>query len=457
MSKPGSINMRKGKILIVDDNEEILVALRLFLGEQYEVTTEKNPNLIPALIKQNSFDLFIIDMNFSTGRSSGNEGIFWMREILKQDSEAIIILITAYGDIELSVKAIKEGATDFIQKPWEDEKLLATISSAFKLRNSRVEIQKLKAKQAHISKGINDEQSMFLGNSVAMTKIWETILKVATTDANILILGENGTGKEFLAREIHKVSNRKDELFVKVDLASLSESLFESELFGYKKGAFTDAKEDRVGRIEVASEGTLFLDEIGNISLNQQSKLLSVIQNKQISKIGDHQPKSVDIRLISATNKPLKEMAQNAEFREDLLYRINTIQIEIPPLRERPEDIQPMLDLFLNKYALKYKMPLLKYNKKHIQNLQKYSWPGNIREFEHLVEKAIILGDVKVFEVNETANSLTPNIESLNLENNQKQLILKAINKAKGNYSLAASELGISRKTLYNKLKKYDL
>ncbi|PKP34698.1 MAG: sigma-54-dependent Fis family transcriptional regulator [Bacteroidetes bacterium HGW-Bacteroidetes-17] len=451
--------MRKGKILIVDDNEEILLALKLFLGEQFEVVTEKNPNLIPSLLKQNSFDLFIIDMNFSTGKSTGNEGIFWMREILKMDKEAIIIFITAYGDIELSVRAIKEGATDFIQKPWVDEKLLATVLSAYKLRSSRMEIQKLKAKQAHISQSVADEQPLFFGESTAMKTVWETIRKVAITDANILILGENGTGKELIAREIHKISNRSKELFVKVDLASLSESLFESELFGHKKGSFTDAKEDRTGRIEVASEGTLFLDEIGNISLNQQSKLLSVIQNKQVTRIGDNRNIPIDIRLITATNKPLYEMAKNSEFREDLLYRINTIQIEIPPLRIRTEDIPPLLDLFMKKYSEKYKMPSLNYNKKHIQNLQKYSWPGNIREFEHLIEKAIILNDLEAFNVNESALSmqLSGSNDSLNLENNEKQLILKAINKAKGNYSSAADVLGISRKTLYNKLKKYGL
>lgn len=451
--------MRKGKILIVDDNEEILVALRLFLGDQFDVTTEKNPNLIPTLLQQNNFDVFIIDMNFSSGRSSGNEGIYWMREILKRDQEAIIILITAYGDVELSVKAIKEGATDFIQKPWEDEKLLATVSSAFKLRKSRIEVQKLKANQLHLTESATEEQPFFLGRSEPMIAIWETIKKVAATDANILILGENGTGKELIAREIHKMSKRSAELFVKVDLASLTESLFESELFGHKKGAFTDAKDDRIGRIEVASDGTLFLDEIGNISMNQQSKLLSVIQNKQVTRIGDHQNIPVNIRLVTATNKPLYEMAKNSEFREDLLYRINTIQIEVPALRDRSEDIPELLDMFIHKFSKKYKLPVLTYTKKHIQRLQNYSWPGNIREFEHLVEKAIILGDHSVFNIDHAnfSSNITGQNESLNLEDNQKQLILKAINKAKGNFSIAASELGISRKTLYNKIKKYGL
>ncbi len=453
------IEMRKGKILIVDDNEEILIALKLFLGEYFKIVTTKNPNTIPSLIQQNTFDLFILDMNFSGRQGSGNEGIFWMHEILKYDAEAVIIFITAYGDIELSVKAIKEGAVDFIQKPWVDEKLLATVLSAFKLRKSRLEVQKLKAKQLHISQAAEDEHSFILGKSDAMKVLWETIAKVAKTNANILILGENGTGKEFIAREIHIQSKRAKELFVKVDLGALSDSLFESELFGHKKGAFTDAIEDRVGRIEAASEGTLFLDEIGNISMNQQSKLLSVIQNKKINRLGDNQSIPVDIRIISATNKPLYDMVKASKFREDLLYRINTIQLEIPPLRKRLDDIPELLELFMKKYAKKYQLPKLKYSKKQIRFLQKYSWPGNIREFEHLVEKAVIMGDLKVFNMIEfiPEGQIKQAVNTLNLDDNQKTLILKAIDKARGNYSLAAAELGISRKTLYNKLKKYDL
>ncbi len=449
--------MNKGSLLIVDDNEEILIALKLFLNEYFTITTEKNPNKIPSLLREKAFDLYILDMNFSAGKNSGNEGLFWMQEILKHDQEAIIIFITAYGDVELSVKAMKLGATDFIQKPWEDEKLLATVQSAYKLRKSRVEIKQLKEKNELISRSNIIESSMIIGQSKTMAGIMETIKKVAQTDANILILGENGTGKELIANEIHRQSNRNDEVFIKVDVAALTESLFESELFGYKKGSFTDAKEDRMGRFEAASGGTLFLDEIGNINMNQQSKLLAVLQNKQIIRLGENLPRDINIRLIAATNKNLQQMVSDHEFRDDLLYRINTIQIEIPALRERLEDLPIFLDVFLKKYSEKYQKPLLKTNKQTIKYLQNYHWPGNIREFEHLVEKAVIMEDASIFNFSLRTGIYVKENQSLNLEDNQKNLILRAINKVNGNYSAAAEELGISRKTLYNKLKKYEL
>ncbi len=449
--------MNKGSLLIVDDNEEILIALKLFLNEYFTITTEKNPNKIPSLLREKAFDLYILDMNFSAGKNSGNEGLFWMQEILKSDTEAIIIFITAYGDVELSVKAMKLGATDFIQKPWEDEKLLATVQSAYKLRKSRVEIKQLKEKNELISRSNIIESSMIIGQSKTMAGIMETIKKVAQTDANILILGENGTGKELIANEIHRQSNRNNEVFIKVDVAALTESLFESELFGYKKGSFTDAKEDRMGRLEAASGGTLFLDEIGNINMNQQSKLLAVLQNKQIIRLGENLPRDINIRLIAATNKNLQQMVSDHEFRDDLLYRINTIQIEIPALRERLEDLPIFLDVFLKKYSEKYQKPLLKTNKQTIKYLQNYHWPGNIREFEHLVEKAVIMEDASIFNFSLRTGISVKENQSLNLEDNQKNLILRAINKVKGNYSAAAEELGISRKTLYNKLKKYEL
>ncbi len=453
--------MKKGKILVVDDNEEILIALKFFLSEHFTtVVTEKNPNKIPEYIRSENFDLYILDMNFKTGQDTGNEGIYWMREILKADPEAVVIFITAYGDVELSVKAIKQGATDFIQKPWDDEKLLGTILSAYKLRKSRVEIRQLKQQQQHISDVIAKGHSFFVGKSEAMKRVWDTIKKVAKTDANVLILGENGTGKELIAREIHYQSHRAKGLFVKVDVAALSPSLVESELFGHKKGAFTDAREDRAGRFEVANRSSLFLDEIGNIPPNLQSKLLSVLQNREITRIGDNKSIPVDIRLISATNKLLYEMAGSSEFREDLLYRINTIQIDVPPLRERQEDIPPLLELFLKKYAEKYQKPLPGFGKKIVEKLQKHSWPGNIREFEHVVEKAVILSDSTKLNTTDfifPGQRMGSEVKTLNLENNEKYLIAKAIRKLDGNYSLAARELGITRKTLYNKLKKYDL
>jgi len=306
----------KGKILIIDDNEEILIALKLFISEHFEaVHTEKNPNLIPELIRTENYDMIILDMNFTAGVSTGNEGIFWMRKILEYDPLAVIVFVTAYGDIELAVKAIKEGATDFIQKPWDDEKILTTIITALKLRRSRLEIKKLKDKQKHLSENIDRYYDMYTGVSKAMQEIYNTVSKVAGTDANILILGENGTGKELIAREIHKQSKRSSEVFISVDMASLSETLFESELFGHEKGAFTDAKENRPGRFEIASGGTLFLDEIGNLPLFLQSKLLAAIQNREITRIGSNVSIPIDIRLISATNKPLHDMVRENSFR----------------------------------------------------------------------------------------------------------------------------------------------
>jgi len=452
--------MKKGKILVVDDNEEILIAFKLFLSEYFEeVVTEKNPNQIPALLYQNSYDLYILDMNFTAGRSTGNEGLYWMKEIQKQDPEAIVIFITAYGDIELSVKAIKHGATDFIQKPWDDEKLLGTIFSAYELRKSKNEISRLKGKQQQLQESLAEKYVFFVGKSQTMLKVWQTMQKVASTEANILITGENGTGKELVAREIHRLSNRASECFVKVDMGALSESLFESELFGHKKGAFTDAREDRKGRLETASEGTLFLDEIGNIPLRLQPKLLSVLQNREIQPIGSNHSIPIDVRLITATNEDLFQLARKGLFREDLLYRINTIQIEIPALRDRLEDVPDLLDLFLKKYGLKYQKPDLAPKRKIIEKLQNHTWPGNIREFEHIVEKAVILCEEDTLHESDFVfqGNKSQALASLKLQENEIILIHKALKKSSGNYSLAAKELGISRKTLYNKMNKYRI
>jgi len=450
--------MKKGTILIVDDNEEILLALKLFLQDYFDIViAEKNPKHIPYLIQNHSFDLFILDMNFTAGQNSGNEGLFWMGKIKEVDPDAIVIFITAYGDIELSVKAIKKGATDFIQKPWEDEKLIGTILSAYKLRKSKIEIKKLKDKQQLLQESIDEKYDLYIGNSPAMKSIWQTLQKVSVTDANILILGENGTGKELIAREIHNISNRSHESFIKVDVGALSDSLFESELFGHKKGAFTDAKEDRIGRFESASDGTLFLDEIGNIPIRLQSKLLSVLQNREIQAIGSNQKIPIDIRLITATNNNLFEMAQEGLFREDLLYRINTIQIDIPPLRERLEDIADLLKLFIDKYGRKYQKPNLRAHKKIIEKLSRHDWPGNIREFEHVIEKAVILCDENGIRENDLIfpGQRSEVTTSLKLQEHEMMLIQKALKKSGGNYSIAAEELGITRKTLYNKMKKY--
>jgi len=453
----------KGKILIVDDNEEVLIALKMFLSKHFEIVdTEKNPNKINSILENKRYDIFLLDMNFSAGISSGNEGIYWMRSILELDPAAIIVFITAYGDIELAVKAIKEGATDFIQKPWNNKKVLATLLTASKLRRSNIEITSLKNKQKHLSENISKYYKMFIGTSKSMQDLFRVIAKVAVTDANVLILGENGTGKELVAREIHKQSKRASEVFINVDLGSLSESLFESELFGHVKGAYTDAKTNKTGRFEIASGGTLFLDEIANIPLSLQSKLLAVLQNRLIIPLGSNISVPVDIRLISATNRNLIEMVNSGSFREDLLYRINTILIEIPPLRERQDDILRLTEFFLERYKNKYGRSGLKLNKYAMDKLTDYYWPGNVRELEHVVEKAVILSDKDIlghedffFQQGKKAKTVTP--KTYDIDENEKILISDALREFRGNMAGTARELGITRATLYRKIKKYEI
>jgi len=455
---------KHGKILIVDDNEEILIALRLLLQEYFdEIDCEKNPNLIPSHIERNSYDVYILDMNFRSGRYTGNEGIFWMNKILEKDPQAIIILITAYGDIELAVKAIKEGATDFIQKPWLDDKLITTVLTAWKLRNSRTEVRELQKKQAHLHEHINKASNKLIGTSPPIKNLLKQINKVAVTDANVLIMGENGTGKELVARAIHQESVRANEVFVAVDMGSISGSLFESELFGHKKGAFTDAREDRPGRFEVANKGTLFLDEIGNLPLPLQPKLLSALQNRRIVRVGTNHHLDIDIRLITATNMPLDRMVRNGSFREDLLYRLNTITLHVPALRERADDIPALFKYFLAKFESKYAKPSLKVNGDIMGKLQSYHWPGNIRELEHAIEKAVIMCDSGVvgtsdFVFHRKAGELeADSYQNLNLEKNEIVIIRKAIESCGGNLSQASRILGITRKTLYNKINRYGI
>ncbi|MFH1213866.1 MAG: sigma-54 dependent transcriptional regulator [Candidatus Neomarinimicrobiota bacterium] len=451
------------KILVVDDNEEILIALRLCLGNHFqEVHTEKNPDLIPWQIQNTRFDVILLDMNFKAGINTGNEGLYWLREILKHDPAAVIIFMTAYADIELAVRAIKEGATDFIEKPWDEEKLLARLLSAYKLRQSRLEIGRLKDKQKHLAEKIDQNYTLCIGDSPAMQSVLAIINKVAQTDANILILGENGTGKELIAREIHRRSKRSAEVFVSVDLGAITETLFESELFGHVRGAFTDARQDRAGRFEIASGGTLFLDEIGNIPPAMQAKLLTVIQNREVVRLGSNETIPIDIRLICATNRPINQMVQDKQFREDLLYRINTIQLDLPPLRERLEDIPALVDFFLNKYGAKYDKSHLRITPAAITKIKKHTWQGNIRELEHAIEKAIILCDGNIidgddFFLQSTQRSAEQHPGSLNLAENERDTIRKALRATGGNIAQAGRLLGISRKTLYNKLKKYGL
>ena len=383
--------------MIVDDNKNILTALtRLLEMEVDEVHTASNPNLIPGMVRANDYDAIFLDMNFSASVQSGNEGLFWMKEILKMDPNAIIIPITAYGDVDLAVRAVKEGAADFVVKPWDNDKLLATLNSAYKLRQSKLEVESLKEKQKSLVEKIEKKYSCIIGSSSVMQEIHETIKKVAGTDVDILILGENGTGKELVAREIHRQSIRNQEILISVDMGSLSESLFESEMFGYEKGAFTDAKEMRRGRFEIASDGTMFLDEIGNLSLSMQAKLLSALQNRTFTRIGANTPIEFDTRLICATNKNLKEMISEGLFREDLFFRINTIEITIPPLRDRGDDILELTEFFLNNFKAKYGKDSLKLNKEASKVLKNYHWPGNVRELQHTIEKAVILCDTNM-------------------------------------------------------------
>lgn len=455
--------VKKGTILIVDDNKSVLNSLNLFLKHKVDkVITCSNPNQILSLLKNEDIDLVLLDMNFSAGVNSGNEGIFWLREIHKAAPQMVVILITAYGDIELAVNAMKEGANDFILKPWDNQKLLATILNGIELSQSRKEVSDLKQKTKQLIEDTNTNYQDFIGKSSAMLEMFKTIEKVARTDANILILGENGTGKEMVARHIHMLSKRADKIFLGVDLGSLSESLFESELFGHTKGAFTDARDDRQGRFQTASGGTLFLDEIGNISPAMQSKMLSVIQNKTITPIGSNKSIPVDVRLICATNQNLQEMVKQGGFREDLLYRINTIQINIPPLRERGNDIAELTNFFLKKYADKYDKPRLSINEKALGKLNDYPWPGNVRELSHCIERAVILSDKDVLTPSEfflnddlSFNDLSNN--PMTLDEAEKILIGNSIKRNKGNLSNVARELKIGRQTLYRKMEKYGL
>jgi two-component system response regulator HydG len=454
--------IREGKILIADDNEELLIALSFYLSPHFElIETVRNPNLIPGKLDEHDFDLVLLDMNFKAGATTGNEGFYWMRKILDKDPQASIVFITAYGDVEMAVKALKEGAADFIQKSWDEKKILSTIISAYKLRKSRLEVRRLKSKQKHLSDKLHQEYEICYGTSPTMRKIYDIIDKISDTEANILILGENGTGKEVIARQIHRKSHRRDELFVSVDLGSLNENLFESELFGHSKGAFTGARDDKQGRFELAGGGSLYLDEIGNIPVSLQSKLLSAIQSRQIYPLGSTRAVSTDIRLICSTNKPIYELMERGEFREDLLYRINTIQIDLPPLRERREDIAALADFFLDRYTRKYRKTGMSISRSGKEKLSKHSWYGNIRELEHVMEKAVILSEGSLLSAPDFSfHTKSPEAgprDTFNLEENERRIIDRALKQYGGNISVTAKRLGINRSTLYDKIKKYEL
>ncbi len=456
--------MAKGNILIVDDNKSVLTALEFLLSSDFDkVVCISNPNQINAELAKTDYHLVLLDMNFKTGANTGNEGIYWLRQIKTLKPELSVVMITAYGDVELAVNALKTGATDFVLKPWDNTKLLATVKAAIQLSQSRGEVNTLKQREKDLKSSFQNNRKHIIGSSPQLMKVLNLVRKVAKTDTNVLITGENGTGKELIAREIHHLSSRNDEILVNVDMGAISESLFESELFGHVKGAFTDAKENRAGKFEVAHRGSLFLDEIGNLPLHLQSKLLTVLQNREVTRLGSNQPMPVDIRLICATNRNLPELVREGLFREDLLYRINTIHIEVPPLRERGEDLLILADFFLKKYASKYNKSQLKINKQAQEKLLKYNWPGNIRELEHAIEKAVILSDSNIlkpddFFLRPVTGSNTGSLDTtLSLEEMEKQLISTALDNHPGNITAAAAQLGITRQTLYNKMKKFNL
>jgi DNA-binding NtrC family response regulator len=458
------VNKNIGKILIVDDDEDVLHAARLFLKQHLTVVdTEKNPEKIPTLLKNESYDVILLDMNFTKDVTSGSEGFQWLDRILEIDPSAVVVLITAYGDVEMAVRAIKAGATDFVLKPWQNEKLLATISSAMNLRRSRKEAANLRLRQKQLSADLDKPFHDFIGVCSAMQEVFATIEKVSRTDANVLILGENGTGKELVAREIHRRSNRADEVFISVDMGALSETLFESELFGHVKGAYTDAREDRTGRFEIASGGSLFLDEIANIPLPFQAKLLSVLQNREIIRLGSNKAIPIEIRLISATNQLIHEMVSLGEFREDLLYRINTVEIHLPPLRERQSDIPLLVDHFLGIYCKKYQVPLKRLNVATLKKLERYRWPGNVRELQHAIERAVIMSESATLKPTDFLFSAREareeglSIDDYNLEDIEKIAIRKAIKKHGGNISKTAKELGLTRASLYRRMERYGL
>lgn len=448
--------LKNASILIIDDDPDVLTAVRLLLKTHVkEVLTEKNPENLRSILAKQAFDLIMLDMNFTSSIHTGNEGLFWLKKVKEFKSDAEVIMITAYGDIDLAIRCLKEGAADFVVKPWHNEKLIATIKEALNKKS------KGKSNVAADDGIINKD---LLGESPVMQDIFYKIQKIAPTDANILILGENGTGKDLIARAIHQQSLRANKPYVKVDVGALTDSLFESELFGHKKGAFTDAREDRAGRFEAANGGTLFLDEIANISLHQQAKLLSVLQNRQVARLGDNKVIPIDIRLVCATNVPLQELANESRFRKDLIYRINTVEITVPPLRKRGNDIILLANYFSRFYCTKYLKPVVRLDQSAIDKILHYHYPGNVRELQYTIERAVIMAEDELLSANdiifspiESNRPLMAEPDELNLSSVEKNTILRVIEKHNGNISKAAKELGLTRTALYRRLSKYDI
>lgn len=454
---------QKAKILILDDDNYVLLSLRILLEQHYtDVRGINNPSQLESTLEENEFDIVVLDMNFTAGDTSGKDGLRYLQQIKKANPKASVLLLTAYGEIDLAVEAMRLGAYDFLVKPWENEKLLATIKTAFDLNASARKIEQLESGKSVLLQELNAPFDEIIGESTGIKKVFSQIEKVAKTEANVLITGENGTGKELVARAIHRASSRANEIFLNVDMGAISETLFESELFGHKKGAFTDAMSDRVGKFEAANGGTLFLDEIGNLPLALQAKLLRVIQDQKVTRVGENKSIDLDIRLICATNANLEELVKTEQFRQDLLFRINTIEIELPPLRERAEDIPLLAQHFLEVYKQKYRKSGLYVADYVFNRLQKYDWPGNIRELQHAIERAVIMSDgkqlqVSDFNLKETNEAELESLDSFNLDQIEKWAIESAIKKHQGNISHAAQELGLSRGALYRRMEKYDL
>ena len=453
---------KEASILIVDDDDDILFSARISLKKYFSsITTENDPTKINNHLTKNTIDVVLLDMNYRIGFEDGKEGLYWLKNIKEISPETTIILNTAFGSVNLAVEAIKKGATDFILKPWTTEKLYAAVNAGVELARSKRKNTQLETIQEHQDKEFHKKTEHIIGNSVAMQSATNLLKKVAPTDANVLILGENGTGKFVFAKEIHLQSERKNHPFIHVDLGSLNENLFESELFGYAKGAFTDAQKDTLGRFELAKGGTIFLDEIGNLPLHLQSKLLTVIQNRKITRLGEGKEREIDARIICATNAPIHDMVDKQTFRQDLLFRINTIELNLPPLRERTDDVKLLANHFLQKLTQKYRKKIDGFSKEAINAMKAYQWPGNIREIEHIIERAVIITDNEQIEVTDlhfsTKKAAINLSDNLNLEEAEKMLVEQAIQKHQGNISRAAKDLGLTRAALYRRLEKHQL
>jgi DNA-binding NtrC family response regulator len=456
--------LNTARILIIDDEEDILLAARLLLKRHFAtVQTSRDPSVLPDLVRKGAFDVLLLDMNFAAGADDGAEGLKRLSEVLLLDPQAVVVLVTAHSGVELAVQAMKQGAADFVTKPWENERLLATLLAAVNLRRSRMETVQLRNRNRGLAAATNTEVEM-IGTSSAALRVLDTIRRTAPTDANVLILGENGTGKELVAREIHRHSRRAGEVFLRVDLGALSAQLFESELFGHRRGAFTDAREDRIGLFRAAAGGTLFLDEIGNVPLHLQSKLLTALERREVVPVGADKPEPIDVRLISATNLTPEHLANADRFRQDLFYRINTVEVTLPPLRERREDIPLLLEHFIVFYAQKYNFPVKRLSATALDELMAHAWPGNVRALRHAVERAVILSEGAILEADDfslaterTNSSATGSHDTSRLDDIERDAVARALAENKGNISRAAAGLGLTRASLYRRKMKYGL